>query len=108
MNEEEAPPYWILISILFSSVPLSPPLARDLHQAAYDLFRRDEGVGPVECGLARGEVRNLRKEMLLGAIGGPAFEADLETERGAGVVKFVLTRPGIEWMASHAPAAGRN
>jgi hypothetical protein len=102
------PPYWVLISILFSSVPMSPPLARDLHRTAYDLYRRDEALGQVECGLARGEVENLRRDMMVGAIGGPAFEARLETERGAGKVRFLLTRPGIELMAQHAPGEAAN
>jgi hypothetical protein len=43
-------------------------------------------------------VVNLRKEVSLGGISGPAFEAEIETERGSGVVRFVLTRQGLELM----------
>mgnify|MGYP003519625280 CR=1 FL=1 len=32
----------------------------------------------------------------LGAIAGPAFEAKLETERGSGTVRYLLTRQGLE------------
>jgi hypothetical protein len=45
--------------------------------------------------------------MLLGTIGGPAFEAQLETERGAGKVRFLLTRDGLELMKARAPSSRR-
>ena len=106
-SEPEAP-YWVLISILLSSVPITPPLARDLHRSAYDLYRRDGEVCPVECGLARGQLHNLRREAALGSISGPVFEARLETERGPGRVSFVLTRPGIELMAGATPSGAVN
>jgi hypothetical protein len=95
---ESSPPYWLLISVLFSSQPLSPSLAMTLHQAAYALYRRKDTVGEVAGDLLRGKVRNLKKDVLLGTIGGPAFEAEIETERGAGVVRFLLTRQGLEMM----------
>ncbi len=102
---DEAPPYWTLISVLFSSVPLTPQLAMTLHHAALDLYQRDASVAEVERELARGTVRNLRKDALLGTIGGPCFEAELETERGAATVRFLLTRSGLELMNAAAPAA---
>ena len=92
-------PYWTLISILFSSLPMTAPLARDLHRTAYDLYRRDDGTSDIECGLASGQVHNLRKEMIVGTIAGPAFEATLANERGEGRVRFLLTRQGIELMS---------
>jgi hypothetical protein len=92
-------PYWLLISILFSSLPLSPALARRLHEAALELYRRDEGVTRLAGDLAQGEVRNLRKELLLGTLGGPGFEAHIDTERGSGTVRFLLTREGLEHLA---------
>lgn len=91
----DSPPYWQLISVLFSSQPLTPSLAMTLHQAAYDLYARDGAVGEVAGDLLSGKVRNLKKDVLLGTIGGPAFEAEIETERGAGVVRFLLTREGL-------------
>lgn len=92
------PPYWLLISVLFSSQPLSPSLAMTLHQAAYALYRRNDSVGEVAGDLLSGKVRNLKKDVLLGTIGGPAFEAEIETEKGSGVVRFLLTREGLELM----------
>jgi hypothetical protein len=100
---EQSPPYWVLISVLFSSQPLSPGLAMTLHQAAYDLYRSGDSVQPVAGDLLTGKVRNLRKDVQMGAISGPAFEAEIETERGSGVVRFLLTRQGLEMMEA-APA----
>ncbi len=103
MPEPRDPPYWLLISVLFSSLPLTPALAMTLHQAAYDLYRRNGGVAPVAGDTLHGRVTNLRKDMLLGTIGGPAFEAKIETERGKGTVRFLLTRQGLELFASRPP-----
>jgi hypothetical protein len=100
---EQQPPYWLLISVLFSSMPLTPALAMTLHQAAYDLYRRNGGVAPVAGDALQGRVTNLRKDMLLGTIGGPAFEAQIETERGKGTVRFLLTRHGLDLLASRPP-----
>ena len=103
MSEQPPPPAWLLISVLFSSLPLTASLAATLHQAAYDLYRRDGGAAAVAGDFVNGRVRNLRKDMLLGTIGGPAFEAELETERGPGKVRFLLTRQGIDLMSRGEP-----
>jgi hypothetical protein len=95
---EPSPPYWELIAALFSSLPLTPSLAMTLYQAACDLYERDEGTGEVIGDLANGRVHNLRKHVLLGSYSGPAFEARLETERGAAMVRFLITRAGLAWM----------
>ena len=100
---EQPPPTWLLISVLFSSMPLTDALAATLHQTAYDLYQRDAGTSEVAGDIVSGRVRNLRRDMLLGAIGGPAFEAELETARGAGKVRFLLTRQGIELMQELEP-----
>src|SRR5688572_21815431 len=92
----EAPPYWVLISVLFSSVPLEPQLAMALYHVAYELHGSGAGEGEVSAKLAHGKVTNLRKDVLLGTIGGPAFEAALETERGQAQVRFMLTRNGLQ------------
>jgi hypothetical protein len=99
MPPESPPPYWVLISVLFSSLSLTPSLAMSLHQAAYDLHAKDESWGQVIGDLANGKVQNLHKVMAMGAISGPAFEAEVETERGKGKVRFLLTREGLELMA---------
>jgi hypothetical protein len=98
-------PSWRLISVLLSTIPLTPALAGTLHQAAVDLLRRNAGVIPVAGDLVQGRVVNLKKDMLLGTIGGPAFEAELDTERGSGKVRFLLTREGLEGEQLESPAA---
>ena len=91
-------PSWLLISVLFSSVPLEPALAMTLHEAAWDLYRRGAGVCDVGGDMISGKVRNLNKELVLGTLAGPAFEAEVDTARGSGIVRFLLTRQGIEAM----------
>jgi hypothetical protein len=104
---DASPPYWVLISVLFSSQPLSPSLAMTLHQAAYDLYRRGDSVQPVAGDMLTGKVHNLCKDVQMGAISGPAFEAEIETERGSGVVRFLLTRQGLELMERQPPQPPR-
>jgi hypothetical protein len=99
---EQSPPYWVLISVLFSSQPLTSSLAMTLHQAAFDLYQSGGSVQPVAGDLLTGKVHNLRKDVQMGSITGPAFEAEIETERGAGVVRFLLTRQGLE-LLQHPP-----
>ncbi|RKH10122.1 hypothetical protein D7V97_14660 [Corallococcus sp. CA053C] len=101
---EQTPPYWLLISVLFSSQPLTPALAMTLHEAAYELYSRGEGSREVAGDLLSGRVTNLRKDLSLGGIAGPAFEAEIETERGSGTVRFMLTRQGLELMKAQGPA----
>jgi hypothetical protein len=91
----ESTPYWVLISVLSSSFPLDQGLALALRQVAFELYQADQTAGLVEHKLACGQVRNLRKEAAIGSITGPVFEAELETERGAGLVRFMLTRQGL-------------
>jgi hypothetical protein len=98
MPDDDAPPYWVLISVLFSSQPLTPPLAMALHHAAFELYRSGGSGSPLAGDLLSGRITNLQKDVLLGDIAGPAFEAEIETERGSGVVRFLLTRQGLELM----------
>jgi hypothetical protein len=95
---EQAPPYWILISVLFSSFPLTPTLATYLHEVAFDMHQSNTAMSPLAGELFQGKLYNLKKEALLGTISGPVFEANVETERGSGTVRFLLTRQGLDWM----------
>jgi hypothetical protein len=92
---------WRLISVLFSSLPLTAALVERLHGSAYDLYRTDGGVADIAGAsdvILSGEMRNLKQEVALGTFAGPLFEAHVETERGKGIVRFLLTRQGIELM----------
>jgi hypothetical protein len=98
VSAEVPPPSWVLISVLFSTFPLEQGLALALHRVALDLYRREATAGPIDHQLAHGQVRNLEQDAAVGSITGPTFEADLETERGAGLVRFILTRRGLQLM----------
>ncbi|MBL8610239.1 MAG: hypothetical protein JNL38_23080 [Myxococcales bacterium] len=106
-TSEPSTPYWRLLSVLFSSFPLTPALAYRLLRAAYELYRFDREVmalgGDVDL-ILTGEMRNLKRDVALGTFVGPAFEAQVETERGKGTIRFVVTREGIAEMAERATA----
>jgi hypothetical protein len=99
---------WQLISVLFSTQPLTPTLARVLFDAAWNLYRTDGGSAQIKAPLVEGRIDNLRKDMLLGTVGGPSFEATIDTERGHGTVRFLITRQGLEFMAQSTPTSQRN
>jgi hypothetical protein len=87
--------YWLLIAVLSSTIPLSPEVAQRLYQAAYRLHHAGESVEKIHGDLFEGRVVRLQKDMLLGSVAGPAFEAEIATERGDGTVRFLLTRQGL-------------
>jgi hypothetical protein len=93
---------WTLISVLFSTVPLEAGLAATLHQTALDLYRSGGTMQQVAGDVLSGRVVNLKKTLQLGAISGPAFEATLETARGSGKVRYLLTTQGLELAGVHA------
>jgi hypothetical protein len=90
------PPGWTLLSVLFSTVPLDQAVAATLHQTALELYRTDGAVQQVAGDVLSVKVVNLGKTLQLGAITGPAFEATLETARGSGKVRYLLTRDGLD------------
>lgn len=92
-------PYWVLISVLFSSFPLDQGLALALHRVAMHLYEAGDSQGVIDHQLAHGVLKNLQREAVLGTVAGPTFEAELETERGKGQVRFILTRQGLQLLA---------
>src|SRR2546427_8555009 len=88
-------PYWLLIAVLSSNLPLEPALAMRLYHAAVDLHLRQAGRSTISGDLATGEVRRMGKDLLLGSVGGPGFEAELDTPRGHGQIHFIVTRQGL-------------
>jgi hypothetical protein len=92
----ENPPYWYLISVLASTVPLEPALAMSLYEVACALHRSGEGQGEVMQDRMEGRVTNLYRSFVLGSIAGPGFEAELELAAGKGKVRFLLTRQGLD------------
>lgn len=100
-------PYWVLVSVLTSTFPLDQGLALALHRVALELYKTGGGLGHVDHDLAHGQVKNLKQEALVGTVGGPVFEANLDTERGEGLVRFILTRQGLELFDAHEAATRR-
>lgn len=88
--------YWMLIAVLSSTIPLSPQVASRLYQAAYRLHCSAGNVEKLQGDLLSGKVVRLDRDVALGSITGPAFEAEIATERGEGLVRFLLTRQGLE------------
>lgn len=95
---DESPPYWALIAALFSSISLTESLAMSLYYAGCDLYERNQEAGEVAGDLLSGKLRRLQEHAVLGNFSGPAYEARIDTERGAGVVRFLITREGLQWM----------
>lgn len=86
---------WRLIAVLFSEQPLDSQAALQLYSVALDLYTHDLASSPIAGDLLQGTIRNLGKKIALGDISGPAFEAEIDTERGHNVVHFLLTREAI-------------
>ncbi|MEN9799622.1 MAG: hypothetical protein RL653_3319 [Pseudomonadota bacterium] len=97
------PPYWVLISVLFSTFPMGQGLALTLHEAALELLRTGRKEGLVAGDIVSGTIRDMDHHAVLGALRGPAFEAELDTERGSGTVRFILTREGLELLRAAQP-----
>jgi len=95
MAEKQQPPYF-LISVLFSTVPLTPDLATSLYEVARSLHQSGEAAGEVMLEGTEGRVKNLKRSFALGSISGPGFEAELEMPKGRGKVRFLITREGLE------------
>jgi hypothetical protein len=98
---------WTLISVLFSTIPLDSTLAATLHQTALELYRTDGAFQQVAGDVLTGRVVNLKKTLQIGAITGPAFEATLETARGRGKVRYLLTRQGLDLAGVQAERKGK-
>jgi hypothetical protein len=90
------PPYWYLISVLASTIPLEPALAMSLYEVASALHRSGEGQGEVTQDGMEGRVTNLHRSFALGGIAGPGFEAEVDLPAGRGKVRFLLTREGVD------------
>ena len=88
--------YWLLIAVLSSNVPLRPEVSMRLYHAAYRLHHRQENVELLQGDLITGKVMRLAKDMALGSVTGPAFEAEISTPQGEGRIHFLLTRQGLE------------
>jgi len=83
-----------LVSILQSQKPLSQELVASLVEVAFALYQTGQAWGLVEGAYVQGKVFNKNREVLLGTLGGPLFEAKLQLPQGNNTVLFFLTRSG--------------
>lgn len=96
MAGSDPTPYWLLIAVLSSNLPLKPEVSLRLYHAAFRLHTKGLHVEKLQGDLLNGRVTRLGKELALGSVVGPAFEAEISTEHGEGKVNFLLTRQGLE------------
>lgn len=96
MNIREPPAGpWLLIAVLTSTFPMAPAMAMRLYRGAVELERTGGGVEHIVGDLGVGELRRLGRDLRIGVLGGPGFEAELDTPEGKGLVRFILTRQGL-------------
>lgn len=96
MKDDESVPTWRLIAVLQSTLTLAPALALRLYRAAAALHSERRELEHLAGDLGTGKVSNLRRELVLGTFVGPGFLAELDTPDGKGLVRFLLTREGVE------------
>lgn len=88
--------HWLLIAILSSNMPLRPEVSLRLYQAAYRLYHTQGNVETLQGDLLSGKVTRLSRDLALGSVTGPAFEAEISTPQGEGHIHFIVTRQGLE------------
>lgn len=66
-----------------------------LTETAFTLHKDSLTQMDVAGDFGSGRVRNLQQNALLGIIGGPVFEARLETNDGDATVRYILTDEAI-------------
>ncbi|MCL2012684.1 MAG: hypothetical protein FWG75_07865 [Cystobacterineae bacterium] len=98
MDQAPPPLPGTLISILQSQRPLTQELVASLVEVAFALYQTGQAFGVVDGPHAQGKVFNKNKEVLLGALGGPLFEARLQLLEGQSTVLFFLTRSGCAFL----------
>jgi len=88
-------PYWLLISVLASTVPLSEDASLSLYDAACEMVAAKQEHAEIRSGVVTGTIRNLGKDVLIGTLSGPLFEADVVAAGTSGHVRFLVTRQGL-------------
>ena len=86
----------MLVAVLSSTLPLRPEIGVRLYHAALRLHFSRTGVERIAGDLVSGKVVPLNRELVLGTLTGPAFQAEISTELGEASVCFLLTRQALE------------
>ncbi len=108
-RDGDEPPYWVLISVLFSSIPLEREVAWALYDAACDLVAAEQEEAALHTESVSGTVRRTGGHVVMGTLGGPTFEAAISTPaRADAQVRFFVTRQGIEHRERSQPRPPRS
>jgi hypothetical protein len=67
-------------------------------EVAFALLQTEQAFGVVDAAYVQGKVFNKNREVLLGTLGGPLFEAKLQLPEGQNKVLFFLTRSGCAFL----------
>ena len=86
---------WRLIAVLQSTGALGSSLALKLYETAVGLHLERKESASLAGDDGVGTVRAVGRELLLGAISGPGFEAQIDTVAGRCTVSYNVTREGL-------------
>ena len=86
---------WRLIAVLQSTAALGSSLALKLYEVAVGLHLERKESASLAGDDGVGTVRAVGRELLLGVISGPGFEAQLDTPTGRCTVSYIVTREGL-------------
>lgn len=88
-------PYWLLISVLASTMRLSEEASLSLYDAACEMVAAKQEHAEIRSGAVTGTIQNLGKEAVVGTLSGLLFEADVIAAGTSGHVRFLVTRQGL-------------
>lgn len=91
-REDEA---WRLIAVLKSTAALHPKLALRLYETAVALHADRKESANVAGEEGVGTVRAVGRDLLLGSIAGPGFEAQIDAPSGRCEVSYIVTKEGL-------------
>jgi hypothetical protein len=86
---------WRLIAVLQSTGALGSSLAMKLYETAVGLHLERKESASLAGDDGVGTVRAVGRELLLGVISGPGFEAQIDTAAGRCTVSYIVTREGL-------------
>lgn len=96
-------PYWLLIAVLASSIPLSEDASLSLYDAACQMLEAGEGQAELRSRGVSGSIRNVGSDVVVGTLGGPLFEADVIAGGSSGHVRFLVTHQGMALREEERP-----
>ena len=93
----------MFFAVLRTTMPLSQQASNRLYQAAFRLHSQRGHVERIQGDVMSGKVTRLGRGAAIGDVSGPAFEAEVVTEKGCARVEFVVTEEGLAKLHEEAP-----